>query len=166
MRQLLILTYVVVIAACHGHPAQSVQPQPKPQPQVVLKRWVIGIDGDRHSGRIVVRDSAEWQGRWFNLTGATVPPPVDFRKGVALIVSRGLQRTEGYDIQVDTVYVERDTLVAVVSLVRPCRGAMLRDTYYWEAVEITGGRWPVQFVDREVSGCIWRQRYDSGRPFE
>jgi hypothetical protein len=77
-----------------------------------------GISGFADATRLVVRDSAAWQGVWATLhVGAVhVPPlpPIDFQREIVIVAALGGRAAAGYAIAIDTVRRAGEEIEAVV----------------------------------------------------
>ncbi|HTE46967.1 MAG TPA: hypothetical protein VK636_17090 [Gemmatimonadaceae bacterium] len=69
------------------------------------------------SVRLAVLDTADWAAIWRRIVGTSSPapvPPVDFSREMLLIVGMGQAPCMGYQINVDTVFRDKDKRVYAV----------------------------------------------------
>ncbi len=102
--------------------------------------------------RCVIRTEAEWEVVVERLGSHGVPPSlpqIDFERHMVLFVTIGGQAYNGYYIRIDTVYVEDDSLTAVVlraSPADPIGQPLAMDPA--DAVRVPRIELPVRFVER------------------
>jgi hypothetical protein len=112
------------------------------------------------SGRVVIRDAAEWERFWGAIVAAVSPSPpvpeIDFERQMVLAAAMGQRPSGGYTIDIDAVYLSGGTVFVVVKSVNPgptCGGASVM-TAPVVAVAIDRLDAPVHFVERtETTDC-------------
>ena len=117
--------------------------------------------------RLAILDSADWTAVWKRITGpsSTAPvPPVDFTRQMLLVVGMGQAPCMGYQINVDTVFHDRDDDSRIYAVVRERQhgarcGCLSEAVSPVDVVRIPRTLRPITFMERvETNVCM-----DGGR---
>jgi hypothetical protein len=116
------------------------------------------------SVRLAVLDTADWTATWKRMvgTGSTAPvPTVDFSREMLLVVGMGQTPCMGYQINVDTVFRDKDKRIYAVVRERHhgarC-GCLNEVVSAVDVIRVPRTVMPVTFLERqETNGCEERR---------
>jgi hypothetical protein len=112
--------------------------------------------------RLAILDSADWTAVWKRIVGnsSTAPvPPVDFTRQMLLVVGMGQAPCMGYQINIDTVFHDRDDNSRIYAVVRERQhgarcGCLSEVVSPVDVVRIPKTLRPITFMERmETNVC-------------
>ena len=116
---------------------------------------LIQLNGLNQTTRVVLRSPAEWVAFW-NAQGlptyAEVPPEIDFTREMVLLAGADVAPDSLLGTQIESVWMERDTIVAAVKLYTGAGCRMPTVLFPVSAVRTPQMPHPVRFVDRLPKG--------------
>ncbi len=115
------------------------------------------ISGHQDSSRVVISSPVAWANFWQRIVAGITPAPpapaIDFGRSLVLAATMGERPSGGYAIRIDSVFVDRGTVYAVVRSISPgptC-GVAAVITAPVVAVRIDRVDGPIRFVERAES---------------
>jgi hypothetical protein len=116
---------------------------------------LVRLNGLDRTVRVVLRSPAEWAAFW-NAQGlptyAEVPPELDFTTEMVLLAAADVAPDSLVGTQIDSVWIERDTIVAAVKLYSGAGCSIPTVLVPVSAVRAPRMDHPVPFVDRLAKG--------------
>ena len=117
---------------------------------------LMSLNGRDRTVRVVFRSPAEWAAFWTAQrlpSYSEVPPEVDFRKEMVLLAAADVAPDSLVGTQIDSVWIERDTIVAAVKLYSGAGCSMPIVLAPVSAVRAPRMDLPARFVDSPVRGA-------------